>query len=1119
MGRNKEYALAIRIAGEIDKSFPKSMQLSKAELRAIAKEAARTQRELSNTSRQMGKGLFDSSALKETQGMFTAIEKAGVKAFKTIGKASVAAGAAVGVFSVKTGMDYEKQMSTVKAISKANDSDFKIMQEEAKRIGATTAATAKEAGQAMEYEAMAGWKADQIVAATSAIVDLKQSSDDLDLGTTSDILTDAITAFDMKAKDATHMADVMAAASTNANTDVAMLGESFKYAAPMAGSMGYSVEDAALTLGLMANSGIKSSMAGTTERNWIKRMVKPTKESEAAMKELGLSTKDEKGKSKSLLEITEDTRRAFKKIKDKDERSKYAAMLAGSQGMNGLLAITKASEKDFTKLKKAIYDCDGAAKELAETRLDNLEGDVTLFSSAMQGAGIEIYEEIKEPLRELVQGATEWVGDFSKGFITTFPTVVREVKQAGEAIGDFAEPLLEVGEWMLDNPDVIAGSVAGIGAAIGMHKVVEGVTGLASGVSDFAANLNNFKTSSLPVLALVGVSSVIAGVGTAVAISNKQVKEASLDRHFGDIALSMDDVQRAAKEIVGSKKLDAVNELFQSMKSVEDAAEAMESAKKEFSTIEWKLSAGFKVSKDDKKTFKESIKDYVAQAQELVSEKGYEINIATKVLFGDSENGADFIKDNNAFYASLDKETSELSKKINKKMKKAMKNGLTLDLEEEINGLLDDLSQITNAVTNAENEASWNSLQTKWSGKDLDSDSFKNIVEEAKTNLIELENGALEAHEKVEANLGAQKELGYISDDEFAQKKELNDEQYMKTIQESKGDAIDFLYNTMMDTYGETIASGRYEEGDKSAIREMISYIEEFNPGFKMSDELNNIVLAMNQNSLTGFNSWLGRISGQDDKDLYASADAKSKEAANIYLKKQAEESMKKVDVQDVIDTAQQTLNDNPFNFYNCLETPAREASKNASNNIKKGIITDMASGVTAQLPISLYGNYSVLTPVEEKEVKNTASEIKKRPGAFKVKPYAQGGIATEPMILVAEAGKKESVIPLDGSSRSIDLWNQTGRLLGVENDSKRARPFSEILAELSGLQDKESNRSGGNRADGPVYITYSPNITIQGNADEAVVKKATAFGYDQFVKFARQYDKTQRRTSLKGGK
>ena len=373
-GRNTEYKMAIRIAGEIDKSLPKSMKMSKAELRAIAKEAAYAEKEFSKTSKQMGKGLFDASALKETKGFFTAIEKAGVKAFKTIGKASAVAVGAVGAFSVKTGMEYESQMSTVKAISKASESDFKIMQEEAKRIGSTTAATAKEAGQAMEYEAMAGWKADQIVAATSAIVDLKQSSEDLDLATTSDIVTDAITAFKMEAKDAKHMTDVLAATSTNANTDVAMMGESFKYAGAIAGSQEYSVEDTALTLGLMANASVKGSMAGTAERSWIKRMVKPTKESEKAMKDLGLSLKDSKGNDKSLLQITEDTRKAFNNIKDKNERIPLAETIKG--GKRG--EIEKIVSYDVKKNKYHIIWTDGSTDFIPSSNLR--EGNPTKLS-------------------------------------------------------------------------------------------------------------------------------------------------------------------------------------------------------------------------------------------------------------------------------------------------------------------------------------------------------------------------------------------------------------------------------------------------------------------------------------------------------------------------------------------------------------------------------------------------------------------------------------------------------------------------------------------------------------------------------------------------------------------
>ena len=1116
-GRNSEYRLAIRIAGEIDKTFPKSMQHSKAELRAIAREA-------SVASAQMGKNIRSGfrDPLNETKGIFTAIEKAGTKAFKAVAKASLAAGAAVGTFSVKTGMDYEKQMSTVKAIAKASDSDSKKLQEEAKRIGATTASTAKEAGQAMEYEAMAGWKPDQIVEATSAIVDLKQSSDELDLATTSDILTDGITAFKMKAKDAIHMADVLAASSTSANTDVAKMGESFKYAGSIAGAQEYSVEDTALNLGLMANSSVKGSMAGTAMRSWIKRMVKPTKESERAMKDLGLSLKDETGKDKSLLEITEDTRKAFGKLKDKNDRTKYATMLAGTAGSTGLLGIVNTSEKDFKSLKDAIYDCDGAAKDLAKTRLDNLAGDVTLLGSAAQGAGIDIYEEIKEPLRDLVQGATEWVGDFAEGFKTSFPTIVREAKEAGEAIADFAEPVLKVGEWMIDNPDVIAGTIAGIGTAVVAHKVVSGVSALAKGLGVLGPVAT---TSFLPV---IGAGAAIAGVGTAIAVSNKQLKEASLDRHFGDVALSMEEVQQAAKEIVGAKKLEAVGELFDSMDSVKKFEKFMKTAQKEISKTKWRLSVGLKISKSDLSDYEKNVKDYVKNAQELITEKGYEVNVATNVIFGNSKEGQELIKDNNAFFKGLDEKAKGLSSEINKKLKKAMKNGLTLDLEEEVNGLLGQLSDITNVVQDAESEAAWNSLSLKWSGAELDADSFKNVAKEAQDKFDELKNGALTAHEKVESSLNARKKLGDISNKEFEKEKKLNDQNYQATVKESKDRSVKFLYNTMMDSYGEKIAGGNYEEGDRDAIREIISYIEEYGAEGKIRNDLNSIRVALNQNALTGFNSWIGNVTGQSQKDIYAHADRESKEIANAYLAGKNKTGVV-ADAEKDVEEAQKYFNSNPFDFKALLENPAKEAGKDAAsgavNSITKGIQTDLSKGIDVKSDIRLHGLYS-LTPTEQKETSKVPKTTKNKPSLNVVKgikptPYASGGIATEPVLYVAEAGTSESIIPLNGSARSIDLWKKTGDILGAtgSQQAQRVKTFSELLSELTMLMPKGTvSTAPGGETGTPVNIHFSANITINGDADENVIHRAMDDEYARFKKMMKQWEKNKRRVALKGG-
>lgn len=1121
-GRNSEYKLAIRIAGEIDKTFPKSMQHSKAELRAIAREA-------SVASSQMGKSIRSGfrDPLNETKGIFTAIEKAGTKAFKAVAKASVTAGAAVGAFSVKTGMDYEKQMSTVKAISKASASDSKKLQDEAKRIGATTASTAKEAGQAMEYEAMAGWKPDQIVEATAAIVDLKQSSDELDLATTSDILTDGITAFKMKAKDATHMADVLAASSTSANTDVAKMGESFKYAAPMAGSLGYTVEDTALNLGLMANAGIKSSMAGTTERSWISRMAKPTKESEQAMKDLGLSLTDKKGKEKSLLQITEETRKAFSDLK-KNEKVKYAAMLAGKPGMSGLLGIVNTSEKDFKALKDAIYDCDGAAEELAKTKLDNLAGDVTLLTSATQGAGIEIYEEIKEPLRDLVQGATEWVGDFAEGFKTSFPTIVREAKEAGEAIADFAEPVLKVGEWMIDNPDVIAGTIAGIGTAVAAHKVVGGVSALASGLGALGA-------AAGPLLGFVAVAGVVAGIGTAVAIAGKQARDASLDRHFGDIALSMEEVQRVSKEIVGAKKLAQVDELFQSMQSVEDVAKAMKSAKKEFSTIEWKLSAGLKLSKSDMDSFETSVKEYVDQSQELISKKGYEVNVATKVLFGDSKEGNNLIKDNNKFFADLDMEAKGLSDRINKKLEKAMKDGLNPDLEKEINGLLEQLSGITNRINKAEEETSWQMLKDKWSGKDLDADSFKNVIKEAQENANELKKGAEGAKQSALVPLNDKKLQGEITEVEYNKELAKIDEAYKKQVSKADSRVSDFLYNTIMDTYGQDLKSGTLSGNDWNGLMDIVETVEgSFSTQGKLGQlvqSLKSIDIRTDEQVYTSipdiFNKKVNRrVVLMDDKMNGRDVLKESGETVKGLTKDYFTEKYK-----PYVEEMQKTFGSKPLDFKELLKNPAKEAGKDAAGNavesMTKGIKSDMAKGVDVKTDIRLQGSYS-LTPTEQtgfgvtlNSTKAKQPVVSKKKKSKKAKPYASGGIATEPVLYVAEAGTSESIIPLNGSPRSIDLWKKTGDILGVtgRQQAPAVKPFSELLSELTMLMPAvPAGKATGGEANAPVNFYFSPHITINGDADENVIHKATEDEYPRFKKMMKQWEKDKKRVALKGG-
>lgn len=316
----------------------------------------------------------------------------------------------VGIKSVKTASEFEAAMSKVKAISGATGTDFKRLEDIAMRMGRTTKFTAIESAEALKYMGMAGWKTDQMIAGLPPIMNLAAASGE-NLGTVSDIVTDALTAFGMKATDAGRFCDVLAAAATNSNTDVYKMGETFKYVAPVAGALGYSVEDTAVALGLMASSGIKSSQAGTALRSAFTRLVKPTKEVEKGLAMIGLKADDFRGKS--LHETIDILRDSFQGL-DGDQKAQIASMVFGQRAMSGMLGIINASEEDYNKLSKAIQNSSGSAEEMANIMNDNLHGDIVKLQSAIEGAAIAIGKKLSPYIRDLVQKINEWVDWFNE---------------------------------------------------------------------------------------------------------------------------------------------------------------------------------------------------------------------------------------------------------------------------------------------------------------------------------------------------------------------------------------------------------------------------------------------------------------------------------------------------------------------------------------------------------------------------------------------------------------------------------------------------------------------------------------------------------------------------------
>ncbi len=441
--------------------------------------------------------------------------------------------AGVGVVATKLGIDFESSMSQVGAISGATGDDLVKLEKKARDMGATTKFSASDAADALKYMAMAGWETHSMLDGIDGVMALAAASGE-DLGLVSDIVTDSMTAFGLAANQAGHFADVLAKASSSSNTNVGLMGETFKYVAPLAGSLGYSIEDTALAVGLMANAGIKGSQAGTALRSMLTRLVKPTKESGTAMDTLGITMTNTDGSMKSLADVMQDLRVAFADL-DPDQQAFYAAQIAGQEAMSGFLAIVNASDSDFSNLQRNINNSTGAAKEMSDMMQDNLKGRWEEFKSALEEVALQIYDLLLPALESWLkkgQAFIDWFSELDDGTKKTILNVAGFAAALGPALligGKFANSI---------------GSIAGLftkfsGAATvatGATTTMGGSIGIAGAAAKAGALLFNPWTLGIGAAGL-------AAVGLA-----RYLKQDSIPA----VELFDETISESTKEAVGS---------------------------------------------------------------------------------------------------------------------------------------------------------------------------------------------------------------------------------------------------------------------------------------------------------------------------------------------------------------------------------------------------------------------------------------------------------------------------------------------------------------------------------------------------------------------------------------
>lgn len=455
----------------------------------LQREIVETEQELKRLEEQANQSATAMQKISATgeklQTVGSNIESAGKKLLPVTGAVT-----ALGTAAVKTAADFDSAMSQVAAVSGATGSDLEALRDKAREMGAKTKFSASEAAEAMNYMAMAGWKTGDMLDGIEGIMNLAAASGE-DLATTSDIVTDALTALGLSAADSGHFADILAAASSNANTNVSMMGETFKYCASVAGALGFTAEDTAEAIGLMANAGIKSSQAGTAMRTMLTNLTGEVKFSGAAFGEMTVQTTNADGSMRSLGDILADCRVAFSQMSE-SERSANAEALVGKNAMSGFLAVMNAAPSDIEKLNSAITNCDGTAEKMAITMQDNLEGQLTILKSQLEELAISFGELLMPAIRTIVgwiQKFVDWLNSMGEGTKKVVMTVALLAAALGPVLIVIGKVVSAIGTIMTIVPK-IAGAinvVKGAFAALNLTMLANPITLIIAAIAALVA--------------------------------------------------------------------------------------------------------------------------------------------------------------------------------------------------------------------------------------------------------------------------------------------------------------------------------------------------------------------------------------------------------------------------------------------------------------------------------------------------------------------------------------------------------------------------------------------------------------------------------------------------------
>lgn len=761
--------------------------------------------------------------------MTSAADKAGSIGTKlTLGVTTPIIG--IGTAAVNAGNDFEAQMSRVSAIAGAYGDDLEKLRDLAIELGAETSFSATESAEAMENLASAGFSTEEIIEAMPGMLDLAASSGE-DLASSADIAASTLRGFQLEASEAGHVADVLAKNAADTNAAIMDTGYAMKYIAPVAQSVGWSLEEVTAAIGVMADSGIKGEQAGTTLRGALTRLMKPTKAVKESMEILGVTFYDAQGKMKPLSTIVDELQKSTKNLTD-EQRDNHLATIFGTEALSGMKILLASSKEELDQMTDGLKKADGAAEKMADTMLDNTKGSIEEMNGSLETAGITIQKQLAPWITKGAKKVTELANEFSELDESTQGTILT-IGGIAAASGPVIKGLSGVTGGIGKLVKGTGGLIKDLGKISSAKKAAEtiGTIGEFSvksvdGVSGLSQTL--YKLAS-PTGIAVMATGVLAGIGIAVYNSMEQAKqaakEADLERRFGDIALSMEEVEDIAEQLTTNDWTMQVDAVITAKGELDELKQNVQSSVDEVNKLGWKINVGMGLSEEENESFRTSMDSFVNDSIAYVQQKQYTATLAVDAIMTPGsqsyENVRNFVDE---FYSGSQKEMQDLGKIMAAEVDKALADGvITEDEYLNIQNIQAKLQELINQTENAQYKAKIKSMQMQVEGGSLSAESFQNIMntagEQLQTQLDAADQAFLELVTPLQIQLEQDPDFQEEYDEALRQAQEnLNRKKGelilenvtvgIGTLQNNYSDKLDEWGKEFSDTISRTVSDG-----------------------------------------------------------------------------------------------------------------------------------------------------------------------------------------------------------------------------------------------------------------------------------------------------------------------